>query len=130
MRAQARVLLGKTADEVAPLKEAPDPKPYEALLERAAWGEWLLRVQSRTQCAPFCPHADWLKSCPSALLNCSAPQASPALRRGVHTCRERCEARACCQLASATHMDMDRTAASLAAFEAVHEHDHMNSMPE
>ena len=48
---QARVLLGMTADEVAPLKEAPDPEPYEALLERVAWGEWLLRVQSRTQCA-------------------------------------------------------------------------------
>ena len=45
------MLLGMTADEVAPLKEAPDPKPYEALLERVAWGEWLLRVQSRTQCA-------------------------------------------------------------------------------
>ena len=52
---QARMLLGMSADEVAPLKEAPDPKPYESLLERVAWGEWLLRVQSRTQCAaPTC----------------------------------------------------------------------------
>ena len=46
------MLLGMSADEVAPLKEAPDPKPYEGLLERVAWSEWLLRVQSRTQCAP------------------------------------------------------------------------------
>ena len=47
------MLLGMSADEVAPLKEAPDPKPYEGLLERVAWSEWLLRVQSRTQCAPL-----------------------------------------------------------------------------
>ncbi|KAK9828112.1 hypothetical protein WJX81_005736 [Elliptochloris bilobata] len=46
---QARMLLGMAADEVAPLKEAPDPKPYEAMLERVAWSEWLLRVQSRSQ---------------------------------------------------------------------------------
>ena len=49
------MLLGMSADEVAPLKEAPDPKPYEGLLERVAWGEWLLRVQSRTQCAAHMP---------------------------------------------------------------------------
>jgi hypothetical protein len=72
------VLLGKTADEVAPLKEAPDPKPYEALLERAAWGEWLLRVQSRTQCAPSAlaqrQHCGRLNShlCPPHLLSFSS----------------------------------------------------------
>ena len=63
---QARMLLGMSADEVAPLKEAPDPKPYEGLLERVAWSEWLLRVQSRTQCAPPLP-AGLLRTAPGAL---------------------------------------------------------------
>lgn len=47
---QAEALLGVSADEVAPLKQASDAAAYEEVLKRAQWSEWVLRVQSRTQC--------------------------------------------------------------------------------
>ncbi len=47
---QAEALLGISADEIATLKEdETNPGPYEAVLKRAQWSEWVLRVQSRTQ---------------------------------------------------------------------------------
>ena len=39
-----------SADEIAKLKEDTNQAPFESVLKRAMWSEWLLRVQSRTQC--------------------------------------------------------------------------------
>jgi hypothetical protein len=55
-------MLGMSADEIAPLREAADRGPFEGVLRRALWAAWLLRVQTRTQCAslrltpPACIH--------------------------------------------------------------------------
>ena len=42
-----------SADEIALLKEGSDRAAYEAVLKHALWGDWLLRVQTRTQCVPL-----------------------------------------------------------------------------
>ena len=59
-------MLGMSADEIAPLKEAADRGAYEAVLRRALWADWLLRVQTRTQCVRPCTAAqalhDWCLS--------------------------------------------------------------------
>ncbi|BDA51382.1 Replication protein A 70 kDa DNA-binding subunit B [Coccomyxa sp. Obi] len=46
---QAEAMLGMSADEIAVLKEDAEPAKYEAVLKRAQWTEWVLRVQCRTQ---------------------------------------------------------------------------------
>ena len=43
-------MLGLSADDIAKLKQGDDQVPYESVLKRAMWSEWLLRIQSRTQC--------------------------------------------------------------------------------
>ena len=46
---QAEQVLGMTADELAALKEGEGVEAYEAVLKRAQWKEWQLRVQSKSQ---------------------------------------------------------------------------------
>ncbi len=46
---QAEAMLGMSADEIAVQKEDAEPAKYEAVLKRAQWTEWVLRVQCRTQ---------------------------------------------------------------------------------
>ncbi|CAK0786712.1 hypothetical protein CVIRNUC_009926 [Coccomyxa viridis] len=46
---QAEQVLGMTADELAALKEGSGVEAYEAVLKRAQWKEWQMRVQSKSQ---------------------------------------------------------------------------------
>ena len=43
-------MLGLSADEIAKMKENSNQVPFEGVLKRAMWNEWILRIQTRTQC--------------------------------------------------------------------------------
>jgi hypothetical protein len=56
-------MLGMSADELAAVKDSGNQGKFEAVLKGALWAEWIMRLQSRTQCAaptpPCCDSLRW-----------------------------------------------------------------------
>ena len=53
MCTQGKCLLDMDADDLAPLKEAAEPRQLAEVLQRAQWTEWVFRVASKCQYAPL-----------------------------------------------------------------------------
>lgn len=49
---QAQELIGMTADELAAIRDSDDTQ-YQQVLKGMQWTDWLLRVQSKSQCGPW-----------------------------------------------------------------------------
>ena len=78
---KAKQVLGLSADDIAKLKHDRDQVPFESVLKRAMWSEWIVRIQSRTQYVLQSKACSILYTVPFVPAWCPAEYCSPRTGR-------------------------------------------------